>query len=524
MPVMPDGSRAELIAEPVRLDAELTCGDGWPTAARRAELDLIAAALEHGHSVFLVGDAGVGKTRLLQAALQQAMAGGAAVARGAVAHRAGTAGLGALSDWLAQHSMTGFEHGQELSGGRRIVLGIDDAHLLDLESADGLYQLATFGRVMLIIAVRPELATPRRISRLWVERLAERIEIGPFSVPDAAEVLQGRLGGHVDVGTVRRLCEVTRGNGLFLRELTDCALADKSLRLLGGAWRWSGLTGVHGRLVDIVRLQLGDLSQDEAELVNMIALVESLDADLPLVAEFGTAAERLNRRGVLVADQVDGRLRLRLAYPLYADVIVATMPELTARRLRLADAMGQNDSNGYALLMPGVLRLRAGHVDDPARRLAGATGSSPGARVEQVPPVVGRNERQVGLLAGFEAADLVVPAQSTSRDPSGHRECVGGQRHVQPGLAQRGNDTGLGQRRLTGRPVLGRAVADVGVGVEEHGALLLVEERAVHGHQPVVEQAEVGEPAQACGAVVVAQQRSLVAERADVRGEPEVVR
>jgi len=114
-----------------------------------------------------------------------------------------------------------------------------------------------------------------------------------------------------------------------------------------------------------------------------VALAETVEADLPMIAELGAAAESLNRRGILLAERGGQRMFLRLAYPLYADVVVATMAPLTARRLRLrlADAIERHDvSRTGQLLQVHTLRLDAGEVLSRSDLLVGARLAADGAR------------------------------------------------------------------------------------------------------------------------------------------------
>jgi DNA-binding NarL/FixJ family response regulator len=377
-----ESAAAELIVEPIRTELE-PCAIGgaaeWPLAARCAELDVITAALGRERSVVLIGNTGVGKTRLLRAALQQA-AGDTAVATA----RPGTA-AGSLDAWLGDHCTSrqdwagGVACSRESINGRKMVLGIDDAHLLSPATSDRLHHLATRSRVMLIITVRSSASAHEAINRLWVDQLAERIDVEPFDIPGVGDVLRAKLGGHVDAHTAARLCQITGGNAQFLRELVDHAIDAGSLRLVASVWQWSGLVNAAGRLVDVVQLRLGDLTPDEAELINMLALAGSLEVDLPAVVGLGQVAESLNQRGIVVVERADRTLRLRLAYPLYNEVVMATMPQLTARRLRiqLADAIeNAGTRNQHDKLLAQVLRVEAGQALRPARMLVAAKKAS----------------------------------------------------------------------------------------------------------------------------------------------------
>ncbi|WP_086826291.1 helix-turn-helix transcriptional regulator [Allokutzneria sp. NRRL B-24872] len=273
----------------------------WPLVARDTELARIGAAFTGGRGVVLTGEPGTGRSRLLDEAVDLAVG----VAEGHVAH--------SLDGWPT----TG-----------RIVLVLDDAQLLEPEVADRVCRAAALDRVTVVVAVRNGEWVPDGISRLWLDGLAERVEVRPFDHDEIRAVLLARLGAVVDDATTEGMGLLTAGNPLLLRELTEHAVAEGSLRRIGGVWSWSGLACADGRLADVVRTRLGRLSPDEAELINMVSLAGTLCVDrFPALAQ---AAESLNRRGVLV---VEGAC-VRMTYPLCGEVVAAVMPELTARRLR----------------------------------------------------------------------------------------------------------------------------------------------------------------------------------------------
>ncbi|MEX5708674.1 LuxR C-terminal-related transcriptional regulator [Parafrankia sp. FMc6] len=410
----------------------------WPMAARASELAAVVGAVRRGTSVVLVGEPGVGKTRLLRTALAEVatagdpvrlidaphgthpdlpgsllaelsatfdLLGGDPLEGGPTGgfrprdteHRPGgpdarprrvfgSAGLGAARP---DHGFSGTRRGPEAGGGNRaparfppaagtagrVVLGVDDAHLLDSEPAAMLHHLVATGRVTLVAAVCSGENQHRGVSRLWMERLAERFDLAEFNESGVHAMVRARLGGTVDESTLARLHHLTRGNALYLCELVGHALAEGTLVQADGIWRWSGLASSGGRLSDLVRLRLADLAPDEVELVAMVALAEPLEADLPVVAELAAAAESLNRRRIIVAEGVGRRVQLRLFYPLHSEVLVASLPELTARRLRarLAGAIEQTGLRRRTDLLRAVrLRLDAGQMPEPAHLIAAA--------------------------------------------------------------------------------------------------------------------------------------------------------
>ena len=214
-----------------------------------------------------------------------------------------------------------------------MVLGCDDAHLLDEADAHRVYRTAAAGQLAVAATVRQDARHPVGVDRLWVEQLAERIEVAPFDRAATAAVLRERLGGRRDTGSLERLWSATRGNALVLRELVEHALDDGSLRRGREVWSWSGLAGdPPRRLADVLLLWLRDLSAQEEELVGMLAVAEPLEADAVARRGLASAAEALSRRGVVRVEQTGRRVRLRLALPLAGRTVVSRMPALTARR------------------------------------------------------------------------------------------------------------------------------------------------------------------------------------------------
>ncbi|MFD5751126.1 LuxR C-terminal-related transcriptional regulator [Streptomyces sp. NPDC127033] len=333
----------------------------WPTAARESALHIIERALGTSRGVILTGEWGVGKSRLLHAALDRAAADGARVlwASGAVP----TSSEGSLSDQLRDSRLA--KPGEWAA--EPVVIGLDDAHLLDPVDAASLYAFVRADRVRLVASAMAGVDVPAGVSRLWVERLAERLELPLFTRAEVATVLQARLGGQTSVDCLERLWSATRGNALLLRELTDAAMAEGGLVQKGGIWNWRGELPADpaGRLGALIQLRLNGLRADERELLQLVSLAEPLEADIAAVAGLARAAESLNRSGMVVTERSGLRLRLRLAYPLYSAVILRAMPELVGRRLRrqLADAIeatGMRRSGDVPRMVR--LRLEAGQI------------------------------------------------------------------------------------------------------------------------------------------------------------------
>ncbi|MEU7398797.1 helix-turn-helix transcriptional regulator [Streptomyces albogriseolus] len=378
-------------------------GQQWVLAGRESELGAAGAALRQGGGVLLTGGSGVGRTRLLAAVLEEAAAAGRTVVTvGGVGGRRGSGGVRAFGSvaeclrWLRQSG-----------GGQRVVLGCDDAHLLDEADAHRVYRTAAAGQLAVAATVRQDARHPVGVDRLWVEQLVERVEVAPFDRTATAAVLRARLGGRLDAGSLERLWSATQGNALVLRELVEHALDVGSLRREREVWSWSGLAGdPPRRLADVLLLWLRDLSAREEELVGMLAVAEPLEADAVARRGLASAAEALSRRGVVRVEQTGRRVRLRLALPLAGRTVVSRMPALTARRLRLqaAEAIEDGERTGPdEVLRTVTLRVAAGLV--PERRLLleaarTAVRRQEFARAEQLCRLVTDEDREGGEERG----------------------------------------------------------------------------------------------------------------------------
>lgn len=346
----------------------------WPITARDTELHLIRNAIGRGGGALLVGAAGVGKSLLLSVALQRTADEGRTVLSVGGASWAGgirAQGFGSLAECLEY-----LEPSSPGSAADRPLVGIDDAHLVDTASSDRLHRLVAAGRIGVLATARQDAPAPVGIDKLWVERRVEHIEVAPFDSTALGAVLRARLGGHTDTSTLERLWAATHGNALMLRELVEHALEDGSLRRVDGTWLWPGLTEAPGkRLSDIIRVGLRDLSHDEQELVNMLAVAEPLEVDIVTASGLAKAAESLDLRGIVSVERTRTRVQLRLAVPLRRVVVASRMSDLTARRLRrqVADALEKGGVRHEDDLLRIVsLRMEAGLVPDREQLLTAA--------------------------------------------------------------------------------------------------------------------------------------------------------
>jgi DNA-binding CsgD family transcriptional regulator len=254
------------------------------------------------------------------------------------------------------------------AGGGKLAILVDDAHLLDDASATLVHQLATYAMAFVVITVRSDEPCSDPILALWKDDTLRRMEVGNLSHPEMEEVLHAALGPSIDRGAVHRLATASGGNVLFLRELVLGALADGTLRFERGIWRLVGTFSPSSRLTEMVEARLSGFTPDERLLVDLLAVGEPLGAtELQQLGDPASAGD-LERRGFLASRMDGSQLLVRLAHPMYADVLKAKMPALRRRelaRLLVGIAEATGGSLGQDVLRIATWRLEAGGPQDP---------------------------------------------------------------------------------------------------------------------------------------------------------------
>ncbi|MGQ4618954.1 AAA family ATPase [Nocardia sp. R7R-8] len=390
----------------------------WPLVGREEILRHLDTLLADPGSrgVVLAGPIGVGKSRLAGEFAHRAERTGLPTAR-VTATRAGAGiPLGAFAPLLplGRHPEPGLVDDRadllrrcsaallERGDARRLVLFVDDAHVLDDMSATLVHQLATDSDSFVVATVRSGEPAPDPIVALWKDELTERIEVPRLTLDDVAEVLARALDGPIDEAAVAVLADRTKGNTLFLRELVIGALEDGTLRNEAGVWRLAGRLRPSQRLVELVEARLAGLEAPERKLVEVLAFGEPLGpAELAAVADLD-AVDRLERSGLLASSTEGRRVVVRLAHPLYGDVLRTQVPTLTARSIvrALADAVDATGARRREdLLRVASWRLIGGGAD-PATMLAAAAAARWRYDFDLAERLAGA---AVGAGAGFDA-------------------------------------------------------------------------------------------------------------------------
>ncbi|WP_108922130.1 helix-turn-helix transcriptional regulator [Mycobacterium montefiorense] len=357
--------------------------DHWPIVGRSREIDEVSrlfAATDGPRGVALAGRAGVGKSRLAREAVQAAADAGWTVRSTAATVTSRPIPLGAFATWTddiegAPHAMARRVADAMTAGTQpdRLVVFVDDAHLLDDLSALVLHQLVQLQAATVIVTIRTGETAPAAVTALWKDGLVVRREVEPLTRGQIDELLLAVTGYPPDPRCGDELWRLTRGNVLFLRQLVEQGLHTGNLLNDNGILRWQGNLGLAGSLAELVDAQIGAIPDDVRDVVDLVAVSEPVDWQcLRLLAEQDTIEDAEQRELIrLSGDEV------YVGHPMFAEVRLNRCGSARLRRLRGQVATAMKDGGGAAKVMKrGLLWLESDLPPEPDVLLSAATAAS----------------------------------------------------------------------------------------------------------------------------------------------------
>jgi DNA-binding NarL/FixJ family response regulator len=416
--------------------------DDWPLIGRGRELAALTAACRDAgrRGAVLVGDAGVGKSRLARETLAAAQADGFHAIWIQASRSAASVPLGALHELVPDSARSDdvvalmrrcAERLREGAGGRRVVLGVDDAQLLDPVSATVVLHLASTGAAFVLATVRSGEACPDAIVALWKDQAAPRVELTELGDDDALALIEAILGDPVELAAAQWLIDASRGNALYLRELARGAVESGALRRAQGLWTLVGRPQANAPLIELVSARLVDLDASERAAVELLALGEPLSAREILGLVSNDAVLSGEASGLLV----EGHDGVRLAHPLYGEAVRASLPPLRARvlRMRLVDVFearrpfGPDEALRVARLRLDAGAALPGELTLEAARAANRAGD----------PELGGQLAELALAdgGGLAAAMVLAQAQQHRARPADAEATLAAAEELAPGHA-----------------------------------------------------------------------------------------
>ena len=358
----------------------------WPLVGRERELEAIASARTRAgcHGVVLAAGAGVGKSRVAREAQAAAERDGALVGWVHGTRSAAAVPLAAVADLVPDEVRSDDivallrRCGEELTAraaGRPVVLGVDDAHLLDPASAALILHLATSSSAFIVATIRAGEPCPDAIVSLWKDDTAPRLDLGELGDEEVRALVETALGDPVEEEALDWVTGISRGNVLYARELVRGAVEAGALVHSRAFWRLEARPSASPSLLDLVSDRMHGLTADHRRAVELLALGEPL-----ALAEI----EALTSEDTLVGAEAHGLIatsgdQVGLAHPLYGEAVRARLPALRARNLRLAlvDVVeARNPFGPDDALRAARLRLDAGVALPPALALEAARGAN----------------------------------------------------------------------------------------------------------------------------------------------------
>jgi DNA-binding NarL/FixJ family response regulator len=359
----------------------------WPLIGRSEELAVIAeatrAGAEQACGIVLSGAAGVGKTRVAR----EAVAG--CGRRGARRHWiVGTASargvpLGAFADIASDFGPDPLRRVREvidgLIGDRQgedVIVGVDDAHLLDDLSAFTVHQLVTRRLAIVIMTIRSGESPPDAITAIWKDHHLERLELQPLSMIETARLVEHVLDGPADTVSAQRLWQYTQGNVLYLRHLLENEVDAGRMARRSNVWVWDGQPKLSPPLADLLKSRLAQVPTNVGDVLDALAVAEPLDTDLLAAVTESDAVAEAESLGLITVDPSMRPASVRLAHPMLGEI--RRTSSLRMRRLRghIATELARKGStDARDLVRHAALTIESDLVADPELLLTAASAA-----------------------------------------------------------------------------------------------------------------------------------------------------
>lgn len=378
-------------------------------------------AIEAGQSVVVAGEAGVGKSVVMDEAARRLAARGFVVVRCAAIEGLAELPLAALGHLVpasaeldpATAARAAAEVLTSLAPGSGAVLCVDDAPLLDPLSALAILHARETGRLRVLATARATGELPGPVAQL-ARGGGVRLDLQRFSRDETGALAASILGAPLDTASVSRLFRATDGLALGVDELVRCAAARDAFVAEAGLWRWRPDANIDERLAALLGLRFAELAGAERDALALVCTAESLPAEVvrAVVGDVDLAAmaeRRLLRAGDRPGWVVPGHLLLQDAVRERLDPVRRN--ELLARlvaRLHVGEGSGiETDPRLRRRMVAAAVALEVDVPDEDLLDVARWARSQNTTR--HVRPVVARGWSQVpsaftGLVHGDSLA------------------------------------------------------------------------------------------------------------------------
>jgi DNA-binding CsgD family transcriptional regulator len=335
----------------------------WPLIGRTGEMRAIEAAISAPavSGIRVCGTAGVGKSRIAREALSVAASQGCETRWTVGTSSARAVPLGAFTAWTPSGVTDTFQLLRgviaSLTAGpsaAKVVLGVDDVHLLDDLSTFVIQQIVHRGAAKVVLTVRDGEPIPPAIREIWKVGQFDRLDLQQLSLDQITTLLAATLRGAVDSDAARRLWKLTRGNVLYLQNIVEQEVADGRIVQDHEYWRWIGDPIMPPGLVELIECRIGNLPTPVSDVIDVLAVGEPIElAGLTRITG-AAAVEEAETRGLITLEPAGGGIEVRVAHPLYGEVRRRRAPHSRLRRLRglvATELAGSSDSDDIRVVV-----------------------------------------------------------------------------------------------------------------------------------------------------------------------------
>ncbi|MGC5030160.1 LuxR C-terminal-related transcriptional regulator [Micromonospora sp. DT229] len=315
----------------------------WPLTGRGPDVEAIVRLLlaDDQHGVLLVGDTGVGKSRVAEAVLHRCVASSCHVARVTCTPAEQDLPFGAVRQLLPGPDGLAASSPEDVAAvllkqveGRTVVIAVDDASWLDDASAKVIQHLVVHAGARMLLVTQPTAVGTPSIEALRRWGRWARVDLAPLDRPQTKKLIEAVLNAPVDGLTLDGLWRITGGNPLFLRELLAGALDNGALTVREGVVTWHDRLAGEVRPSDTAAAALDALSPEEFEALRYIGVVRSAPLEVIERLVALPVLERLEDHRLIQLDRSARVPLLRLTHPLHAHAVIARTGALRLRRIR----------------------------------------------------------------------------------------------------------------------------------------------------------------------------------------------
>ena len=345
--------------------------------------DASLATADRAGGIVLSGPAGVGKTRVAREAVARS---GPPTARrhwivGTASAR--SVPLGAFAHIASDFGPDPLRRVREVIDGLigdarpdEVVVGVDDAHLLDDLSAFTIHQLVTRRLASVILTLRSGETPPDAITAIWKDQHLERLELQPLSLSEITGLVEHVVDGPVDSFSAQRLWRYTQGNALYLRHLLDNEVSAGRMTLRSEVWLWDGEPELSRSLAELLEARISQVPSSVRDVLDALALAEPMETHLLEAITDPDAVAEAESLGLINVDLSRQRASARLAHPLLGEVCRNGSPQMRRLRGRIATELaGEGSTDPRDLVRLAVLTMESDLAPDPDLVLAATSAA-----------------------------------------------------------------------------------------------------------------------------------------------------